>query len=243
MHAKYLSGPFLTPLAEIAATATRAQEMMQKKAFGTITEHHNTPNHYLGSTTTGIPTSTTGYIVGKSDALQSGKSIQIMPKNTLFRHYTEDSTRLVQILHSQLLIPGSRPFIPVRNNLHTDLVGAFLTTPEFSAESVGVPDYKFYVDLMLYAGTGILKIDTSNKYFLIPGIPITHDITIQAYEAWVQHDRPTTQECHKLLSENNYSELWHSVLANADFFVEIDKDSGFPAWSRIPIKVVKIGTI
>lgn len=91
--------------------------------------------------------------------------------DTIFRHFVGLEDRYAQILTSSRLKAGPVPYaraVPDSKSLWDDLKGVFITTPEFEAHQVGVPQSRFFVDFTL--PSHLPMIEVQKGIYLLPNI-------------------------------------------------------------------------
>lgn len=93
----------------------------------------------------------------------------------VFRHYFTDSSRIPKVIQKSQLDAEVEPYYVVhpgvRKEIYVDLVGTFLTTPEFDPRKVGLEPNLPYIDFTLPTDVGVLFLEPG--IYLVPGKPAT----------------------------------------------------------------------
>lgn len=163
----------------------------------------------------------------------------------VFRHYARTQAKQEEILNNGEITAGPLPFAERGGGApYRTLVGAFLTTPPFMPEQVGVPDSVWWVDVALYEGTGLLHLGRERDWcYLIPGIPKPRRDDVSAYRIWLEEGSPDEKRCHELAREKNYQLPWNAMFLMVDHFQKLKSEGGFKEPSRIPVKIIASGEI
>ncbi|MBI4223380.1 MAG: hypothetical protein HY609_00465 [Deltaproteobacteria bacterium] len=247
-------------LREVRRTLTRSQAIVAKRGEGL--QHHckQLPNdgHLYDRRTFGVPREARLVIIGNGIRLASENPADtvFLGGDAVFRHYTTKE-HLDRIAADAVLIPGPLPFSYGNHNFYMDLMGAFLTTPVFRPDQVGVPDQHHFVDLRLYPGTGLVRLSERNngQYFMIPGHPLLRPWLVEKYLRWVDAGRPSramvlaeVESWHEAKRKEDPQGWWRSsphpwsdFSGNAGSFEAIEAKGGLPEPSPIPVIVVDTG--
>lgn len=233
---------------EIALSQDRARALIALRPQGTRCNYKDSLNdRHSSSELFGVPDFAKLALIGDDSSKRESDPSDTMTVSAarVFRQYVRTEDEWNTIRSTGMLIPGMLCFyenggphgVPYR-----DLVGVFLTTPEFKPDDVGVPDSKRYVDFQLPSGIGMLHLShRDDRYWMIPGIPQRARWYREYYSKWIEKGAPDAATSMDNLRKSGYDRKEWGFADSVSEFEEIRASGGFPEPTHISIHIVGSG--